>query len=80
MNERDFRDLMARVKLIGGDYAAGYQRGLRRLYHGEVFGTDEDHAKWMSLGLNGDLREELGRGYRDGYEGMEPAETMEVDK
>ena len=45
------------------DYWAGYQRGLRRAFHGERFGTDAEHQLWLSLS---DDRAELGRGYRDG--------------
>jgi len=50
------------------DYWMGYQRGLRRRYHGENFGTLEEHIKWMSLSGDSDpSRAERGRGYRDGY-------------
>jgi hypothetical protein len=72
LTEDDFRSLATRARLLGGDYGAGYLRGLRRRRHGEQFGTDEEHAKWISLGLDGDPREDLGRGYRDGFEGREP--------
>jgi len=52
----------------------GYLRGLRRHYHGENFCTPDEHALWMSLGLDGDPRRvDLGRGYRDGVAGLEPA-------
>ena len=72
MNEREFKSLMNRARLLGGDYAAGYQRGLRRHYHGEAFGSAEEHEKFMGFGLNGDYREEMGRGYRDGFAGKAP--------
>lgn len=72
MDEREFMRLLNRARLLGGDYAAGYQRGLRRHYHGERYGTDEEHEKFMRLGLDGDYREELGRGYRDGFAGKAP--------
>ncbi len=48
------------------DYWRGYIRGLRRRYHGEKFGTDEEHEQWMNM-IDDKDREELGRGYRDGY-------------
>jgi len=52
----------------------GYLRGLRRHYHGENFCTPDEHALWMSLVLDGDPRRvDLGRGYRDGVAGREPA-------
>lgn len=50
-------------------YWAGYIRGLRRRYHGEDFGTAEDHARWMSLIDDPDeTRVERGQGYRDALE------------
>lgn len=72
MNEIEFRRLMRRVRLLGGDYAAGYQRGLRRCYHGERFGTEKEHETFMRLGLDGDYLDEMGRGYRDGFTGKFP--------
>ena len=69
MDEKTFRRNMRYAKHTGGDFAAGYQRGLRRLYHGEIFGTTEEHEKYMSLGANGDHRTELGDGYRAGFSG-----------
>lgn len=52
------------------DYWRGYQRGLRRAYHGEAFGTDEEHAQWLEmLDSRGDARREMGLGYRDGLQG-----------
>lgn len=46
------------------DYWAGYIRGLRRKYHGENFGTSDEHEKWMSL-IYDETRSDMGRGYRD---------------
>lgn len=52
----------------GPDYWEGYQRGLRRAYYGEVFGTEEEHNLWLSLADDevDETRRERGRGYRDG--------------
>ncbi|HQN18500.1 MAG TPA: hypothetical protein PKV86_05165 [Syntrophobacteraceae bacterium] len=49
------------------DYWRGYQRGLRRAYHGEAFGTEREHAQWLALvdSLD-DVQREVGLGYRDG--------------
>ena len=56
-------------KLAGDkpDYWTGYQWGLRRRYHGEIFGTEDEHALWMSL-VNADRKDQIDRGlwYRDG--------------
>lgn len=73
MNEHEFKRLMSMAKLIPGDYSAGYQRGLRRHYHGDKFGTDAEHNLWLKMGIDGDHRTELGKGYRDGLAGREPA-------
>ena len=49
-------------------YWHGYQRGLRRGFQGELFGTEEEHRRWMRLAYDGadDADRERGRGYRDG--------------
>jgi len=72
MDEQTFRSYMGRAQIIGGEYATGYQRGLRRHYHGERFGTDAEHEQWMALGVGDDNRLDRGRGYRDGFAGREP--------
>ena len=49
------------------DYWAGYQRGLRRAYHGENFGTESEHALWLATINNEDIsKQQRGKGYRDG--------------
>ena len=49
------------------DYWAGYCRGLQRAFHGEQFGTEEEHAHWISLADQGDMQSyERGHGYLDG--------------
>jgi hypothetical protein len=70
MTESEFNALECHARSLSGDYAVGYQRGLQRHYHGESFGTAEQHALW-SRTATGDARE-FGRGYRDGCEGKIP--------
>ena len=49
------------------DYWMGYQRGLRRAYHGENFGTAVEHLMWCELKYSPDeSRRMRGDGYRDG--------------
>jgi hypothetical protein len=73
MDEREFKRLALLVETVRGDYSEGYSRGLRRRYHGERFGTAEQHEIYMRLGLNGDEhRADLGRGYRDAFAGKLP--------
>ena len=50
------------------DYWDGFTRGLRRAYHGALFGTEEEHAHWLSLASDGgdESSRERGRGYREG--------------
>jgi hypothetical protein len=50
-------------------YWEGYQRGLRRAYYGEVFGSQEEHKRWMSFAGDykvDEFQRERGRGYLDG--------------
>lgn len=74
MDEQRFRTLNRQVTLLdhNDEYRRGYLRGLRRKFHGDAFGTERDHTLWMSM-ANDPLREQLGRGYRDGFEGREPS-------
>ena len=73
MDESRFLSLMKKARMfssLGGraDYWRGYQRGLRRGFHGELFGTDDEHEFWMRLADDGgdNASRERGRGYRDG--------------
>ena len=69
MESRTFTSQLVEADMVGGNFAAGYQRGLQRYFYGEAFGTLEDHQKWLALGRNGDNRSELGDGYRSGVAG-----------
>ncbi|MBA7644304.1 hypothetical protein ES703_52046 [subsurface metagenome] len=53
----------------------GFQRGIRRHYHGENFGTDQQHEKWMNCD-DGEYRKQLQAGYRAGF--ICDGEVMEV--
>ena len=71
MDEEKFKHEMSRSKISwdvddNKDYWRGYMRGLRRRFHGENFGTLEEHEKWMSM-VDDVHRKELGQGYRDGF-------------
>ena len=71
MNEKEFQSEALRAKTMGrlenSDYWAGFLRGLRRGYHGENFGTDEEYKKWWAIADEDDLaRQERGKGYRAG--------------
>jgi len=49
-------------------YWRGYQRGIRRAYHGARFGTEEEHGRFMDAAQSEDEeRAAIGRGYRDGF-------------
>ena len=48
------------------DFWHGFLKGLRRLYHGDNFGTDKEHEKWMNC-RNGDFQRDMQTGYRTGY-------------
>jgi len=76
MTKTEFQSEMFRVETLRrlateplrGDYYAGYVRGLRRSYHGDIFGTAQEHELWTSLADDPDdeSRAARGRGYRDG--------------
>ena len=52
---------------LKSDYWAGYERGLRRAYHGVKFGTAQEHILWLDLVNSQDeSRKQRGAGYRDG--------------
>lgn len=48
------------------EFCRGFRRGIRRLFHGENFGTDEEHNKWMNC-ADGEYRKQLQAGYRTGF-------------
>jgi len=48
------------------DFWRGFQRGLRRLYHGEKFGTPEEHQNFLNCRA-GEFRQQLQTGYRAGF-------------
>ena len=52
----------------------GYLRGIRRHYHGERFGTADEHTKWMKLS-DDETRRDLGDGYRAGFKGVPIAQV-----
>jgi len=74
MTEQKFKSEMRRAETMRGlsdpmmaEYWAGYIRGLRRAYHGEKFGTNDEHTKWLSAANSRDeSRKQRGRGYKDG--------------
>ncbi len=57
---------MAKTDVEKESYWRGYQRGLRRAYHGEKFGTAEEHRKYLdAVNSLDETRKETGRGYAD---------------
>lgn len=76
MNQAIFTRYMDQAKFMQSDhpdYYAGYQRGLRRHHHGDNFGTENEHQKWMDCNRHGGgLRTLLQKGYVDGFSGLPP--------
>jgi len=72
MNESEYRTAIGSAKLMAdvepemAEYWRGYRRGVMRGYHGDKFGTQEDHEMWMNCARCGH-REDLQAGYRTGY-------------
>ena len=73
MDRKTFELEMMRAKtfMMTGedyDYWAGYEKGLRRRFKGENFGTDDEHELWLSLAdSDDDMRRNRGRGYHAGF-------------
>jgi hypothetical protein len=56
-----------RFVVVETDKRDRYGRGVQRAFHGEQFGTEQEHAHWISLADKGDMQShERGRGYLDG--------------
>ena len=83
MNQPEFERNMRGAKALqtiasdfpndnGQDFWQGYQRGMRRHYHGEKFGTEQEHARWMLLAdeYRDIARRFRGLGYWAGFDGM----------
>lgn len=72
MNEKKFKSLLGMAKSMQSvdsdraDFWRGFSRGIRRLYHGENFGTQEEHEKFYNC-RDGEYRRDLQTGYRAGY-------------
>lgn len=81
VEQKEFEHLMLKARAFqrAGDrteFWTGFQRGLRRRFHGETFGTPEEHEKWMNLD---DGRRDLRTGYRLGFHyGEIPAEPKRI--
>lgn len=79
MTESEFQRNVAGGKTLAelsdypdNEYWAGYQRGCRRNYHGESFGTESEHKLWLSLASEkgDDTSKYRGIGYRVGIDGL----------
>jgi DNA-binding transcriptional regulator YiaG len=66
---------LTKAEIMGGverpAYWTGYINGLQRRFHGEAFGTQQEHERWLAATGEGDEEQkEQSRGYRDGYLGV----------
>jgi len=82
MSARTYRIelLKARTLRKRGDrpeYWTGYERGLRRAFLGDQFGTEQEHELWLTFAADGvdPMRRERGQGYRDGLLVLTPETT-----
>jgi len=86
MNQSEFERNMRGAKQISTlsdepndqDFWSGYQRGMRRHYHGEKFGTEAEHALWMAAAdqTRDEQRRHRGLGYRAGFDGMSISDAI----
>ncbi|QIR16624.1 hypothetical protein [Shewanella aestuarii] len=72
MEFKKFKAYMLTAEKMSCDYSRGYKHGLRRCYHGESFGTEQEHDQYMQMGITDEYRKEIGDGYRDGFAGKAP--------
>jgi len=78
VTEQEYLSRMAQADAMGSHstrpgYYEGYVRGLRRCYHGPLFGTLKEHEEWLVLAYDRDqTKAERGRGYQDGLQGVKP--------
>ena len=75
---------LAKAMLLVGsgdaDYWQGYQRGLRKAYYGEKFGTAAEHALWCeALHSDDPQRKMRGLGYRHGLRGEADNTTGSIE-
>jgi hypothetical protein len=86
LNETDFRHNIRGAEQFARfsgwtdqEYWLGYQRGMRRHYHGEKSGTAEEHTLWMSLTDDrlDQVRRYRGLGYRAGFAGMSISDAIQ---
>lgn len=82
MTEDEHKNKIRAIKFFIGkqdpDYWYGFYRGCHRRYHGEIFGTEAEHANWMSLQQRKDSKSRLrGIGYQAGLDGMSIAEAID---
>lgn len=72
MDQKKFKSLLGMAKAMQSidsdrsDFWRGFRRGLQRTYHGEHFGTAEEHEQWMNC-ASGEYRIQLQTGYRAGF-------------
>lgn len=72
MENQKFQSLLGMAKSFQSldsdrsDFWRGFQRGIRRLHHGENFGTAEEHEKFLNC-RDGEFRQALQTGYRAGF-------------
>lgn len=86
METAKFKTMMLRADTLRGvaispddvEFWAGYMRGLRKLHHGDSFGTDQEHETWFTIPADmPDLqRRARGEGYRAGFSGLDPVELF----
>ena len=69
VHQSTLKSFMNAIPIVDTDYKNGYCRGLRRHYHGDQYGSEDEHQKWLILKSQS---QELGDGYRDGFAGIPP--------
>lgn len=88
MTQSEFQRNAQGAKMLGelstddlhsADFWSGYQRGLRRNYHGGKFGTSAEHKLWLVAAdqRHDEQRRYRGIGYRAGFDGMSISDAIQ---
>ncbi len=76
-NALEAESMRKRVQTPQVYFWEGYLRGLRRNFHGQIFGTEYEHGQWLSLKtrLGDDRLRYRGVGYEMGFKGTPMSEA-----
>lgn len=76
---KTFRELPPEQYDGSSDFWIGYERGLRRHFYGDRFGTPQEHKIWLSFADSPDLSYRMRTlGYQIGFDGKNIRDAMKT--